>query len=72
MTAYRAYLLRLWLTDLETTGTPGWRVSLEDSHTGERLGFASLEQLFAFLVALPEGEVGKGQALPPDTNQPPV
>lgn len=41
--AYRAYLLRLWQTK------SGWRASLEHPHTGERLGFANLEQLFAFL-----------------------
>jgi hypothetical protein len=26
-----------------------WRASLENSHTGERLGFANIMQLFAFL-----------------------
>ena len=40
---YHAYLLRLWQTKT------GWRASLEHPHTGERLGFASLEQLFVFL-----------------------
>ena len=54
MAIYQAYLLRLWVADSEATGTAGWRASLEDSHTGERLGFASLEQLFAFLIALTE------------------
>jgi hypothetical protein len=53
--SYRAYLLRLWLADLEVTGA-GWRASLEDPHTGERLGFAGLEQLFAYLLTLTEGE----------------
>jgi len=44
---YRSYLLRLWRSE---TLDPGWRASLEDPHTGERIGFASLEQLFAFLM----------------------
>jgi len=44
---YRAYLLRLWRSE---TLDQGWRASLEDPHTGERIGFASLEQLFAFLM----------------------
>ena len=44
---YLAYLLRLWqVTD---AGKLVWRASLEDPHTGERLGFASLEALIAFL-----------------------
>ena len=28
-----------------------WRASLQDAHTGERQGFASLEALFEFLRA---------------------
>ena len=44
---YHSYLLRLW-----PAGEPGklvWRASLENPRTGERLAFASLERLFAFL-----------------------
>ncbi|MBI5878292.1 MAG: hypothetical protein HZB53_11635 [Chloroflexi bacterium] len=48
---YRSYLLRLWRA--ETLGQ-GWRASLEDPRTGERIGFASLEQLFAYLMELAE------------------
>ena len=49
---YCAYLLRLW----EECGDdreqlPTWRCSLEDPHTGDRRGFASLELLIAFLQA---------------------
>jgi hypothetical protein len=44
---YQAYLLRLWAET--SAGQPVWRASLEDSHTGTRQGFASLEQLFVFL-----------------------
>jgi hypothetical protein len=45
--AYRAYLLRLW--QVECDGQPEWRASLEDTHTGERRGFADLARLFNFL-----------------------
>ena len=44
---YASYLLRLWQT---TSGNKVvWRASLENSQTGERQGFASLEALFNFL-----------------------
>ena len=44
---YAAYLLRLWQ---ETSGdTARWRASLQDPHTGERVGFACLVDLFEFL-----------------------
>jgi SAM-dependent methyltransferase len=46
-TAYQAYLLRLWQE--HRTGQPVWRASLENPHTGERLGFAGLPLLFAHL-----------------------
>jgi hypothetical protein len=51
---YHSYLLRLWCTEQAERGC--WRASLEDSHTGERIGFASLEELFAFLME--RSEVG--------------
>ena len=44
---YVSYLLRLWQAQDE--GELAWRASLESAHTGERLGFASLADLFAFL-----------------------
>lgn len=43
---YLAYLLRLWL--VEGDG-PVWRATLENPTTAERHGFASLDQLVAFL-----------------------
>jgi hypothetical protein len=49
---HHVYLLRLWQT--EEAGTPEWRASLEIPKTGERIGFASMEQLFAFLMDLGE------------------
>jgi hypothetical protein len=45
---YRSYLLRLW--QVGSANVPIWRASLEDVRTHQRLNFASLEQLFAFLV----------------------
>lgn len=42
-----AYLLRLWR--VKDKGKTHWRASLENAHTGERKGFAGLDELFAFL-----------------------
>jgi hypothetical protein len=47
-TGYRSYLLRLWRVG--SADAPSWRASLEDARTRQRLNFASLEQLFAFLI----------------------
>ena len=44
---YMAYLLRLWLA--ENAGKPAWRGSLEDPHTGSRMGFSDLSSLFEYL-----------------------
>jgi hypothetical protein len=58
---YQSYLLRLWqesagepaaveLVDCdEPRALPLWRASLESPGTGERHGFASLEDLYAYL-----------------------
>jgi hypothetical protein len=44
---YLSYLLRLWR---ESDGeVPVWRASLRSSRTGEKVGFASLEELFEYL-----------------------
>jgi hypothetical protein len=43
---YFSYLLRLWRVGTEKAV---WRASLESPHGGERIGFASLDALFAFL-----------------------
>lgn len=51
-TQRRSYLLRLWRTN--RTAHPSWHASLEDTRTNERMGFANLEQLFAYLMALLE------------------
>lgn len=63
---YMAYLLRLWRVTV--AGRVCWRASLECPHTGERLGFADADSLWAFLsaqmqseeVGTPEGPQGGG------------
>jgi hypothetical protein len=44
---YVSYLLRVWRSNGE--GPSAWRASLENPHTGERMGFADMEGLFSFL-----------------------
>jgi hypothetical protein len=44
---YSSYLLRLWR--VEDAARPMWRASLKSVHSGEQMGFASLEDLFHFL-----------------------
>jgi hypothetical protein len=51
---YLSYLLRLWGVGKGTEST--WRASLESPMTGERRGFASLKDLFAFLQAQVDGQ----------------
>jgi len=51
---YRSYLLRLWCAD--PSGACNWQASLEDPHTGEQIGFANLEQLFAYLMGRINGK----------------
>jgi hypothetical protein len=43
----RLYLLRLWRAEPHAEC---WRAVLQDPRTGQRIGFATLEQLFAFLM----------------------
>ena len=44
---YLAYLLRLW--QVQNKGETGWRASVENAHTGEKVSFAHLDELVAFL-----------------------
>lgn len=50
---YLAYLLRLWWVGEQNPShsqdLSGWRASLECPHGGQRMGFASLTELFTFL-----------------------
>jgi hypothetical protein len=52
---YHAGLLRLWR---DGPGGP-WRASLQDAESGERIGFADLEQLFAYLRRLASDTPGE-------------
>jgi hypothetical protein len=45
---YHSYLLRLWR---EGEDGVAWRASLHDPRSGERQGFRSVDELFAFLQA---------------------
>ena len=51
---YFSYLLRLWR---EVEGTAVWRASLQDPRTGERVGFATLDDLFKYLRHQVEADV---------------
>lgn len=51
--AYSAYMVRLWQAG-SRGGLPVWRASLEDPHSGERLIFGGLAELFMFLTQLTE------------------
>ncbi|MBN2006197.1 MAG: hypothetical protein JXA21_22770 [Anaerolineae bacterium] len=44
---YLSFLLRLWQT--QDRGHSVWRASLESPKTGDRLGFANLQELMIFL-----------------------
>ena len=64
---YRSYLLRLWqVFDHRPDARLVVRCSLEDPHTGERRGFASLEALSTFLhdELVVGGEQGRGPRAP--------
>jgi hypothetical protein len=59
---YLAFLLRLWCVT-EEDGVV-WRASLEDAHSGERRGFASLKSLCLFLNELTQGVTGDEEHRP--------
>ena len=59
-----SYLLRLWQT--EHRGALVWRAFLESARTGERRGFASLTDLYAFLEQ--ETAAVSGHELPKSAN----
>ena len=44
---HAVYLVSLW--QAQTEGEPTWRAWLENPSTGERRGFATLTELFAYL-----------------------
>ena len=71
---YLSYLLRLWrVRELGPPDgrspdrqTPIWRASLQSPQTGERVSFATLDALFAFLreqtgMAVAQDDTGPGE-----------
>jgi hypothetical protein len=48
---YHSFLLRLWAS--ETNGDWAWRVSMENSRTGDQHSFANLGEMMNFLEELP-------------------
>lgn len=46
---YHNFILSLWQGNPTLLATPGWRYRLENPHTGERMGFNSIEALVRFL-----------------------
>jgi hypothetical protein len=54
---YHAYLLRIWRDGQESP----WRTSLVDPHSGEKMSFASLEQMWSFLHGLLQEEGRNGE-----------
>ncbi len=53
---YQAFLLRLWR--VKEDGQLAWRVSLEQVDSGEKHGFSSLEELFAFIERFTQSTAG--------------
>lgn len=55
---YHAYLLRIWR---EAEGMP-WRATLQNPHTGEQEGFASVDQLIDFIRNKTEGQESSAES----------
>ena len=53
----KVYWFKCWRENLSSDENAVWRFSLEDPHTGERVGFASLEGVLTYVkIALAESE----------------
>jgi hypothetical protein len=59
---YMAYLVRIW--PVKSKGKTRWRASLENAHTGERRGFASLDDLFDYLRVQTEAGLDSKEVKP--------
>jgi hypothetical protein len=63
---YRSYLLSFWEERSQDPDTPViWRFRLEDPHTGQRRGFASIEKVITFLqteLTNSEGDLDEKQS----------
>lgn len=56
---YQAFLLRLW----QEEDSEHIRATLEDAQTGQRLGFANLQHLFAFIKQVTDYQSDKDDPL---------
>ncbi|MCA9997819.1 MAG: hypothetical protein KDE56_18800 [Anaerolineales bacterium] len=57
MNQYHVYMLRIW-TPGKDEAPP--TLSLEDPHTGQRIGFGTLQEFYDFLQKSYEGAMIKG------------
>jgi len=62
---YFAWLLRVWQREEENTAVH--YASLEDPHTGERLGFATLEALMTYVKKCMASTKGQNDQMPGDS-----
>ncbi len=67
---YHAYLLRIWLSNGAAEGAC-WQASLQDAAGGQRIGFASLEALFVYLMNDITGDLNDGAQEPDATSRRP-
>ena len=59
---YRSYLLILWEERGREPSSAGeWRFRLEDPHTGKRMGFRSMDELFGYLQQQTGTAAGTGE-----------
>jgi len=68
---HAVYILSLW--EAQTEAGPVWRAWLQDSATGERQGFATLDELCDYLRArggLPEPKNGAAARVRPEGGAP--
>jgi hypothetical protein len=65
---YVSYMLRMW--QVNSAGQPVWRASLENTSTGERLGFADPAGLLAFLSRVTQAQPEQTPNTP-DARSPP-
>lgn len=47
---YQSYILRLWRDGEVGNADQAWRISLEDPHSAERIGFRTIADLAAWLT----------------------
>ena len=55
---YLVYLIRLW--PIQSGDDQIWRISLEDAQTGQRHGFATLDDLTVYLREVTDEMKGDG------------